>query len=158
MFELVPSASDQQGPSKCETDKVEVKSQRQRTGSGNSGDDFEEFVAVLDRIQYMKTKHADWHIWSPEPWHTDVKVIKTETPWIPSFEWEDFSKSGGKHTRSGQTDKCGRPRKENGSSCEEMGKQSIQSAKHLATPPFSGDACEYRRAESFDLNVEASSS
>lgn len=157
VFELVPTASDHQGPSKIETDKAAAKSQRRRTGSGHSGDDFAEFVAVLDRIQYMKTNHADWLIWSPEPWHTDVKVIKTETPWVPSFEWEDFCKSGAKDTKSAQTDICSRPRKENGSSCEEMGKQSIRSANHLATPPFLRDACEYRCAESFDLNVEASS-
>lgn len=160
MFELEPSASAQHWPSESETDKVEAKSQGQRTGLESSGDDFEEFVGVLDRIHYMKTRHADWDFSNSKSMSAEdlgVKVLKTKSPWIPSFEWEDFCKCGGKHTTPAQKDIYNLQRKENGSSsCEEKGKQSIQPANHFATPSFSRDAYDNRPAETFDLNVEAS--
>jgi hypothetical protein len=76
---------------------------------GNVGDDFKEYLVLLDRIRYMKTKHRDLGIWEaicmPSE-DLDVKFIKTKSSWIPSFEWEDFCVSAAKDTMSAQTDIC----------------------------------------------------
>jgi hypothetical protein len=156
LFELESNASDQQEASNNDTDREESK--RQRTALGSAGDDFEEFVALLDRIQYMKTKRAHLRISnaiSIPAEDLNVKVSKTKSPWMPSFEWEDFCISSAKDTMSAQTDICSPPRKENPSTSEEKGKQSITPANHLETPSFSSDAYDNRLAKSFDLNVEA---
>jgi hypothetical protein len=139
---------------------MEAKSQHQWTGLGSSRDDFEEFVALLDRIQYLKTNQENLGISNARSMPAedlDVKVIKTKSPWIPSFEWEDFCIPATKDTMSAQMYICSPSGKENQSSSEEKGEQSIQPANHLKTLSFSRDAYDSRAAGFFDLNVEASS-
>lgn len=100
--------------------------------SKSTGDDFEEFVALLEKIQYMKTFHGNFGIWEEVSMRqdSDMKVMKSKSPWIPSFEWEDFSGFAAKDTIK------------------------RISADHFNTTYSSYDK---RPAESFDLNVEASS-
>nr|ABK26511.1 unknown [Picea sitchensis] len=151
LFDMESSASGQQEASNTEPDRVEAK--RQRTAMENAGDDFEEFWALMDRIRYMKTNVTDLGIWEAvcmPAEDLDAKVIKSKSPWIPSFEWEDFCVSAAKDTVPAETGIC------SSSSSEEKARQSIQPANSLKTPPFWKDAYNNLPAESFDLNVEAS--
>lgn len=158
-FDMESCASVQQEASNTEAERVEPK--RQRTAMENAGDDFEEFLALLDRIQYMKTKHTDLDIWeaiSMPPEDLDVKIIKSRSRWIPSFEWEDFCVYRAKDTMAAQTHIRGPSEKNNPSSCVEREKQSIQPGNHPKTPSFGRTAYNKQLpAERFDLNVEASS-
>lgn len=130
LLEFQPCASAKQKASQIETDGAEAK--RQRKESKSTGDDFEEFVALLEKIQYMKTNHRNFGIWEEVSMRqdSDMKVMKSKSPWIPSFEWEDFSGFTAKDTIK------------------------RISADHFNTTYSSYDK---RPAESFDLNVEASS-
>lgn len=94
------------------TDKHEAESHRIALESIK--DRFEEFVALLDRIQSMKGKHKNMGI-SDETLmreNSDVRVIKTKSPWIPSFVWEDFCVPTVQNTISAERSICGRPRNE----------------------------------------------
>ena len=53
LFELESRASAQ----RTETDRAEVKKRQRAAAIESTEDEFEEFVALLDRIQYMKTRH-----------------------------------------------------------------------------------------------------
>lgn len=158
MFDLESSASGQQEVSNTEAEGVEVK--RQRTALENAGDNFEQFLALLDRIQYIKTKHRDFGIWediSVPAEDLGINVIKARSPWIPSLEWEDFCVSAAKDTMPAHTDIRSPSEKNNSNSCVERGKQSIQPGNNLKTPSFSTATYNNLPAERFDLNVEASS-
>jgi len=65
-------------------------------------------VALLDRIQYMKANHMNLGICEEASMREDldVKVIKTKSPWIPSFVWEDFGVSAVKNTMCKDCWKC----------------------------------------------------
>lgn len=134
--------------SQNEIGRLEAKQQRGESLE-NSADDFEEFVALMERIQYMKNQHLNFGIWEKMVRGEDVgvKVIKTKRPCLPSFEWEDFRVVN--DTMSAGQDVCTVSAKDNPSSYEQKGKQSIQPAQYLKTGSSS--------AESFDLNVEPSS-
>jgi len=84
--------------SQNETDRDEARGHH--TVLGSIGDDFDEFVAVLDRIQHMKANNM--YFGMPEETFLkgdlDVKVMETKSPWIPSFVWEDFRVSAAKDT------------------------------------------------------------
>jgi hypothetical protein len=148
LFELESCASAQQEASQNETARVEDK--RQRTAIVNSGDDFAEFVALLDRIQYMKTRHLNLGI-------SEDKVIKTKLPRIPSFEWEDFLASAAEDTLSAQRDICSPSVEDHPGSSEEKRKQSNQPDNHqVIKTASSSDPNGKCPAERFDLNVEAS--
>lgn len=127
LLEFQSCAAGKQKASQIEKDGAEAKRQRRA-----SGDDFEEFVALLEKIQYMKTFHGNFGIWEEVSMRqdSDMKVMKSKSPWIPSFEWEDFSGFAAKDTIK------------------------RISADHFNTTYSSYDK---RPAESFDLNVEASS-
>jgi hypothetical protein len=154
LLELESCASVQhEEDSQNETYRVEAKHQR-REPFKSSRDDFEEFVALLERIQYMKTKHMNFGIWEKilTGEDLDVKVIKTKPPHLSSFQWEDFC--AGKDTMSAQKDVCSVSTKDNPSSYEENGKQSIQPANYLKTGSSSSNASDKSPAEIFDLNLE----
>jgi hypothetical protein len=146
LFELESCASAQQEGSQNETDRVEEK--RQRTAIESTGDGFEEFVALLDRIQYMKTRPMNFGI-------DEDKVMKTKSPSIPLFEWEDFFASASEDTLSAQRDICRLSTEKDPKSFQQKGKQSNQPDNHLKTGS-SSDPYGKCPAESFDLNVEAS--
>lgn len=139
LFDLDLCAGDQQEGSQNERNRVAAK--RQRTALETTDGNFEDFVAIMDRIQYMKTKHMNFSISEEKSVleMLDVKVIRTKSPYLPSFEWEDF----------------GFDTKNNPSSSEVKGKQGNRSATYLKTDS-SSDAYERCPNESFDLNVEAS--
>lgn len=143
LFELESRASAQQ----TETDRAEVK--RQRTAIENTEDEFEEFVALLDRIQYMKTRHMNNGI-------SEDKVIKTKTPGIPSFEWEDFFASVAEDTVSAKRDICSLSTENKPNISEEKGKQVNHPENHLIKTVSSSDPYGKCPADRFDLNVEAS--
>lgn len=149
LFEFKPCAWGQHEVSEIQTDRAEAKRQRRELES--TGDDFEEFVALLDRIQYMKTNRMNFRLAEGSA----AKVIETKSPWIPSFVPEDFCGFAAKDAISAQLrDKCNPPMKDNpASSYEEKEKQSFQPASHF-------NMCSSREnkrpAKSFDLNVEAS--
>ena len=112
----------QEFESQNETDRVEDK--RQCMALKSTGDGFEEFVALLDRIHYMKTRHMNVGI-SEETSKREslnLKVLKTKSTWVPSFIWEDFFVSAVKDTMPAESNICGPSRKELISS-EEKGKQ-----------------------------------
>jgi len=146
MFEWGSCASGQQEASQTATDRVEEK--RQRTAVESTADDFEEFVALLDRIQNMKKSHMNFGIF-------EDKVTKTQSPCIPLFEWEDFFASAAQDTMSAKRDICRLSAEKDRNSSEEKGKQSNQPDNH---PKMGSSSDPYgkRPAESFDLNVEAS--
>jgi hypothetical protein len=139
LFEFQSSDSGEREASQIETDRAEAK--RQRRASEGTENDFEEFVALLDQIQYMKTNHKNFGIWEEILMREDsgVKVMKSNVKVIKSksFEWEDFSRFMSTHS----------------SFKEEKTKQSIP-ANHFNMPYPSDDK---RPVESFDLNVEAAS-
>lgn len=105
----------------------------QHTVLRSIGDDFEEFLALLDRIQHMKADNMYFDM--PEETllegDLNVKVIKTKSPWIPSFVWEDFHVSAAKDTTvSAEGDRwC--PPMDNPISSEESRKQIDQPADDL---------------------------
>ena len=129
--------------SEIQTDRAEAKHQRQALES--TGDDFEKFVALLDRIQYMKTNRMNF---------SDAKVTETKSSWLPSFQLEDFCGFEAKDTMSAQRDKyCSPPRKDNPpSSYEEKEKQSFQPSIQFNI----GSSWDDKLLKSFHLNLEAS--
>jgi len=155
LLELESSASGRQEASQNEADREDVK--RQHKALESTGDDFEEFVALLDRIQYMKSKHINFGISEEISMRedSDVKVNKPKSPCIPSFEWEDFGVSAAKKTMSAQTDICSLSAEDNPSGSEEKGKQIIQPGSYTKIGS-SSDAYDKSPAERFDLNVDAS--
>ncbi|XP_057818433.1 uncharacterized protein LOC131031354 [Cryptomeria japonica] len=69
-----------------------IASKRQRTG--DNGDGFQEFSALIDRIQEMhrdfRQRRMDFQKISTVE-NVGVHDIKRKSLWKPSFEWEDFS-------------------------------------------------------------------
>nr|ABK21271.1 unknown [Picea sitchensis] len=155
LFELESCAWCQQEGSQNEINRHEVK--RQRTALGSTEDNFEEFVALINRIRYMKNKHMNFSICDEESIGEvlDVQVIRNKSPCLPSFEWEDFCVPAQRKNMPAQRDMCSFDTKDNLSSSEEKGKQGIPPANYLKTDS-SSDAYYGCPAESFDLNVEAS--
>jgi hypothetical protein len=155
LFEFESCAWYQQEGSQNEINRHEAK--RQRTALGSTEDNFEEFVFLMNRIQYMKNKHMNFSICDEESIgeDLDVQVIRKKSPCLPSFEWEDFCVPAQSKNMSAQRDIRSFDTKDNLSSSEEKGKQGIPPAKYVQTDS-SLDACYRCPAESFDLNVEAS--
>lgn len=145
LLELESYASAQQEASHNETVRVEQK--RQRTATESTGDDFEEFVALLDRIHYMKTRHLNFGI-------SEEKFSKTKSPCMPSFEWEDFLGSAAEDTVSAQRDICNISVENNRTSSEEKKMQRNQPDNHVIKPGSPSDPHGKCPAEGFDLNVE----
>lgn len=150
LFELESCASRNQERSQNEANRVEDKGQRRALES--SEDSFEEFVALMNRIQHMKTNDMNFRSLEEEisvQEDLEVKVIKTKSPGLPSFEWEDFCVPAKRDTSSLHT-------RHDRSSTKEMGKQRIGVTNYFKMDS-SSDSYESRPAESFDLNVEPSS-
>ena len=61
LFELESCASSQQEVLRSEANRVEAK--RQRTAFESIEDSFEEFVALMNRIHYMKTTDMNFCTW-----------------------------------------------------------------------------------------------
>lgn len=118
--------------SQNEIDRDEAKGQHMLLGS--IGDDFEEFLALLDRIQHMKANNMYFGMPEETFLRGDpaVKVIKTKSPWIPSFVWEDFRVSAAKDTMvSAEGDRCCPPPMDNPIISEESRKQINEPTDHL---------------------------
>lgn len=141
LLELESSPSGQKEASEKDSEREDTKRQRKELES--TEDDFEEFVALLDRIQHTKSMDKKLGVSDEEsvPQNSGVKIHKTKSPCIPSFQWEDFSLSAPQKTMPANTSTCSLSTEENRSRSEEKGKQTIQPASPT---------------ESFDLNVEAS--
>lgn len=137
-FQKESRASAPQEASQNETDRVEGK--RQRTAIESTGDDFEEFVALLDRIQYMKSRDMKSRI---------DKVIKSKSPYTPSFDWEDFSPPAADDSIAAQRDICSLSAEKDRSSCEKNGNDRPKTCP--SSDPYGKCA-----TESFDLNLEPS--
>ncbi|KAH9292172.1 hypothetical protein KI387_042641, partial [Taxus chinensis] len=123
--------------------KDQKASQNQTEGSpaDNNDEEFEQFLALIDRIQETKKflKKNDMNCSSAQ----DELTVKSISPWKPAFQWEDFCRSGC----------CGKrvlhsPTAINAGSSFEIHKQNIISSNHvkmLSCNEFIG----------IDLNVEA---
>lgn len=155
LLELESSPSGQQEASQKDSEREDTKRQRKELES--TEDDFEEFVALLDKIQYMKSMDKKLGIPDEEsvPQDSGVKIHTTKSPCIPSFQWEDFSLSAPQKTMPANTSRRSLSTEENGSRSEEKGKQTVQPANYLKMGS-SSDAYDKSPTESFDLNVEAS--
>ena len=115
-----PTGSGHGDFSQNETDINEAN--RQRMALESTEDGFQEFVAFLDRIQYRKAKEMKLQGVSEEGSMTEDLDVKTKSPWIPCFEWEDFCVSEVKNSMSAESNMCDPSGKEPVSS-EQKGKQ-----------------------------------